>query len=204
MEQIIRTGDQVQFMPNFGAAILLAPAITTITGTAATVSAAGMTACVEGDEKTVVLPGIPYMSGSFVTPGTCTLTIQQLGGDQLSRKTKIGGKAVEGCYFTNHYSAEEQRPAVQKLIADYRAKYDGKTPDAMAVLGYDSMRLMADAIQRAGSLDGAAIRDALAATANFSGVSGTITMDANRNAQKNIVVLRIEDGKFRFIESIAP
>jgi hypothetical protein len=102
MEQIIRSGDQVQFMPNFGAAVLLAPAITTITGSAATVSAVGMTACVEGDEKTVVLPGIPYMSGSFVTPGTCTLTIQQLGADQLSRKTKIGGKAVivKGTTFT--------------------------------------------------------------------------------------------------------
>ena len=102
MEQIIRTGDQAQFMPNFGAAVLLAPAITTITGTAATVSAAGMTACVEGDEKSVVCLGIPYVSGSFVTPGTCTLTIQQLGGDQLSRKTKIGGKAVivKGTTFT--------------------------------------------------------------------------------------------------------
>ena len=102
MEQIIRTGDQVQFLPNFGAAILLAPAITVITGSAATVSVAGMTACVEGDEKNVTLPGIPYMSGSFVTPGTCTLTIQQLGADQKSMKTKIAGKAVilKGTMFT--------------------------------------------------------------------------------------------------------
>jgi hypothetical protein len=102
MDQIIRTGDQVQFMPNFGAAVLIAPAMTTITGSAATVNAAGMTACVEGDEKSVVLPGIPYISGSFVTPGTCTLTIQQLGADQLSQKTKIGGKKVivKGSTFT--------------------------------------------------------------------------------------------------------
>lgn len=102
MEEIIRTGDQVQFNPNFGAAVLMAPAMTTITGSAATVSVAGMTACVLGDEKTVVLPGIPYVSGSFVTPGVCTLTIQQLGSDQISKKTTIGGKPVivKGTTFT--------------------------------------------------------------------------------------------------------
>jgi uncharacterized Zn-binding protein involved in type VI secretion len=102
MDQIIRTGDQVQFMPNFGAAILLAPAITVITGSAMTVKVAGMAACVQGDELKVQLPGIPYMSGSFVTPGTCMLTIQALGPDQTSKKTKIGGKPVilKGTTFT--------------------------------------------------------------------------------------------------------
>jgi len=134
------------------------------------------------------------------------ITVPLLGGDGWdSPKTlEIGGQAVEGDYFTNHYSADEQRPGVQKFIADYRAKYGGKTPDAMAVLGYDAMKMMADAIRRAGSTDGPAVRDALAATKDFAGVSGSITMDANRNAEKNIVVLKIEDGRFRFVESIAP
>jgi hypothetical protein len=102
MDQIIRTGDQAQFNPNFGAAILLAPAIGVITGSAATVMVAGMIACVEGDEKSVVVPGIPYMSGSFVTPGVCTLTIQMLGADQTSKKTRIGGRPVilKGTTFT--------------------------------------------------------------------------------------------------------
>jgi hypothetical protein len=102
MDQIIRTGDQVQFMPNFGAAILIAPAMTVIAGSAMTVTASKMAACVEGDEKKVILPGIPYISGSFSIPGTCTLTIQQLGPDQLSKKTKIAGKyaIVKGTTFT--------------------------------------------------------------------------------------------------------
>jgi hypothetical protein len=102
MDQIIRSGDQAQFMPNFGAAILLAPAIGVITGSAVTVNAAGPTVCVEGDEGTVIVPGIPYMSGSFVTPGVCTLTIQSLAADQKSTKTKAGGKAVilKGNMFT--------------------------------------------------------------------------------------------------------
>ncbi|MBZ0303939.1 MAG: hypothetical protein K8J31_29645, partial [Anaerolineae bacterium] len=94
MDQIIRSGDQAQFNPNFGMAILLAPAIGIITGSAVTVNVAGMTACVQGDEATVIVPGIPYMSGSFVTPGVCTLTIQSLGPDQTSMKTKISGRAV--------------------------------------------------------------------------------------------------------------
>ncbi len=102
MDQIIRTGDQAQFNPTFGAAILLAPAIGIITSSVPTVFAVRMNACVQGDEATVVVPGIPYMSGSFVTPGVCTLTIMALGADQTSMRTKIGGKPVivKGTTFT--------------------------------------------------------------------------------------------------------
>ena len=158
-------------------------------------------------------PDVVYTPGYYTE---CALIARQarelgleatfLGGDgwDSPKTVEIGGKAVEGTYFTNHYSPEDQRPEVQKFIADYRAKYAGKTPDAMAVLGYDAMRLMADAIRRAGSTDGAKIRDALAGTTNFSGVSGHITMDAERNAKKDIVVLQIRDGQFRFVESIPP
>jgi branched-chain amino acid transport system substrate-binding protein len=129
-----------------------------------------------------------------------------LGGDgwDSPKTVEIGGKAVEGVYFTNHYSAEEKRPEVVKFIDAYKARYGGRVPDAMAVLGYDSMKLMADAIARAGSTEGAKIRDALATTKDFPGVSGHITIDKDRNAQKAIVVLRIQDGRFRFVESIEP
>jgi branched-chain amino acid transport system substrate-binding protein len=134
------------------------------------------------------------------------LTVPLLGGDgwDSPKTVEIGGKAVEGVYITNHYSADDDRPAVKKFIADYKAKYDGKTPDAMAVLGYDAMKLMADAIRRAGSTDGAKIRDALAATRDFPAVSGDISIDADRNARKAIVVVQIRDGQFRFVESILP
>ena len=133
------------------------------------------------------------------------LSVPLLGGDgwDSPKTAEIGGSAVEGVYFTNHYSAEDQRPEVQKFIADYKARY-GKTPDAMAVLGYDAMKMMADAIRRAGSTDGAKIRDALASTRDFPGVSGRISMDAERNARKAMVIVQIRDGQFRFVESIAP
>lgn len=158
-------------------------------------------------------PDVVYAPGYYTE---CALIARQarelgldvpfLGGDgwDSPKTVEIGGKAVEGTYITNHYSPEDQRPEVQKFIADYKAKYGGKVPDAMAVLGYDAMRMMADAIRRAGSTDGAKIRDALAQTKDFAGVSGHISMDKDRNAQKDIVVLQIRDGQFRFVESIAP
>ena len=127
-----------------------------------------------------------------------------LGGDgwDSDKLYEIGGETVNDNYFTNHYSIEEQRPEVQKFVADYRKKYNGKTPDAMAILGYDAMKLMADAIGRAGSTDGRKIADALASTKNFPGASGAITIDADRNAQKPIVVLKVEGGKTVFIDSV--
>lgn len=129
-----------------------------------------------------------------------------LGGDgwDSPKTTEIGGAAVEGVYFSNHYSEQEDRPEVKKFIEAYKKHNAGVVPDAMAVLGYDATMLMADAIKRAGSTEGPKIRDALAATKNFSGVSGNITIDEKRNAQKSIVVLKIEGGRFKFVESVAP
>jgi branched-chain amino acid transport system substrate-binding protein len=129
-----------------------------------------------------------------------------MGGDGWdSDKTfEIGRDAVNGCYFTNHYSPDEDRPEVKAFVDAYKKKYNGKTPDAMAILGYDAMRIMADAIQRAGKTNGKAIRDALAATKAFPGASGKITMDANRNAQKPIVILKIEGDKTHFVGSVQP
>ena len=158
-------------------------------------------------------PDVIYVPGYYTE---CALIARQarelgldvplLGGDgwDSPQTAQIGGKAVEGVYITNHYSPDDQRPEVRKFIADFQAKNGGKTPDAMAVLGYDAMKLMADAIRRAGSTDGAKIRDALAATRDFPGISGHISMDADRNARKDIVIVQMRDGRFQFVESIAP
>ena len=158
-------------------------------------------------------PDVIYVPGYYTE---CALIARQarelgltqplLGGDgwDSPKTVEIGGKAVEGVYITNHYSADDDRPVVKKFIADYKSKYGGKTPDAMAVLGYDAMHMMADAIKRAGSTDGAKIRDALAATKDFPGVSGNISIDADRNARKPIVIVQIRDGKYQFVEAIAP
>jgi branched-chain amino acid transport system substrate-binding protein len=74
----------------------------------------------------------------------------------------------------------------------------------MCALGYDSAMVLADAIKRAGTTEGPQLRDALAATKNYAGVTGNTTLDANRNATKSAVVVTIKGGKFSFVETVAP
>lgn len=139
------------------------------------------------------------------------ITVPLIGGDgwDSDQLVKSGGDAINGCYFTNHYSPDEQRPEVQAFVKAYGAKYknhDGspKVPDAMAILGYDAMKLMANAITRAGSTDGQKIRDALASTKDFPAAAGAITIDENRNAKKPIVIIKIVNGQFTYVASIQP
>ena len=80
----------------------------------------------------------------------------------------------------------------------------GRRPDAMAALGYDSAGVMVDAIRRAGSTAGPSIRDAMAATRGYQGVTGVTTMDRERNASKAAVVIMVKDGRFKFVQSMAP
>ena len=133
------------------------------------------------------------------------LNVPLLGGDgwESSSLIPIGGAALEGDYFSTHYSPEDTSAAVQDFVKAFRAKYN-KTPDAMAALGYDSAMILADAMKRAGTTDGAKVRDALAAVKGFSGVTGKITMDADRNASKPAVILVIRDGQFKYVETVAP
>jgi len=134
------------------------------------------------------------------------INVPLLGGDgwDSDQTLKIGGQAVEGCYFSNHYSPDEDRPEVKKFVADYEKKYNGKVPDAMAILGYDAMRIMADSIERAHGTDPMRIRDALAATKDFPGASGTTTIDKDHNARKSVVILKIANGKFNYAGTVKP
>jgi ABC-type branched-subunit amino acid transport system substrate-binding protein len=115
---------------------------------------------------------------------------------------QIGGAALNGCYFSNHYSPDDADPNVQKFVSDYKARY-GTVPDALAATAYDAARIMFDAIKRATSLDGTAIRDSLAATKEFPGVTGKVTFNENRDAVKPIVMIKIEaGGKFVVAERV--
>jgi branched-chain amino acid transport system substrate-binding protein len=131
------------------------------------------------------------------------IDVPLLGGDGWdSEKTlEIGGDAVEGYYFSTHYAADSDNPKVRDFVARYQQKYE-QTPDAMAALGYDAAGILADSLTRAGSTDGVALRDAIAATQNYDGVTGRITIDPQRNARKDAVVLKIEGGKFKFYRSV--
>lgn len=134
------------------------------------------------------------------------LNVPIFGGDgwEAPELVSIGGKSVEGTYYTTHYSPEVPTPEVKSFVQRFKARWDGDTPDAMAALGYDSAAVLIDAIKRAGSSEPAKIRDALAATKDLPGVTGRTTMDAHRNATKPAVVIAVRDGKFDFVKTVEP
>lgn len=114
---------------------------------------------------------------------------------------ETGGGWIDGAILTNHYSADD--PAAQDFVHAYQDAF-GSVPDARAALGYDAARVAMDAMRRAADLSGPALRDALAGTKNFTGVTGPITIDAERNAVKPAVLLSVDKGRFRFIRTVQP
>ena len=127
-----------------------------------------------------------------------------LGGDGWDSPDlfDLAGDAANGHFFSNHYSPDAGTPEITKFLEAYKAKYN-KTPDALAALAYDAAYLLAQAINEAGSTEGAAIRDALAGI-SFTGVSGGITFDENRNPIKSAVIIGIEGQKQVYKPTVNP
>ena len=136
------------------------------------------------------------------------LTVPILGADgwdssELVKGAGGPGGALEGAYFANHYSKDDKAPVVQNFVKAYQAKYN-KIPSCNAALGYDAMKILADAIKRAGSPDREAITKALAATKDYPGVTGVVSIDENRNARKSAVMLQIKGDDFVYKATIDP
>ncbi|HEY2329941.1 MAG TPA: ABC transporter substrate-binding protein [Verrucomicrobiae bacterium] len=134
------------------------------------------------------------------------LNVPLFGGDgwESDQLVKIGGDAVEGNYFSTHYAPDIATEKSKNFVADYQKRFAGKTPDAMAALGYDSAMILADAMKRANSTDGQKVRDALAATKDFDGVTGKTTINEKRDATKPAVILQVQGGKFKYLETVEP
>jgi branched-chain amino acid transport system substrate-binding protein len=124
------------------------------------------------------------------------ITAPFLGGDGWDSEelAKNAGAAINGSYFSNHYAPEEDRPEVKNFVQKYKAEY-GSVPDGLAALGYDAALVLFDAMDRAKSLGGKDLRDAIAETKSFTGVTGTFSIDEKRNAQKSAVIIEYKDGK---------
>jgi branched-chain amino acid transport system substrate-binding protein len=151
-------------------------------------------------------PDVLFVPGYYTDAGLIARQARGLGlqsvllgadGWDSPKLTEIGGAAVEGSYFSNHYSVDDPSPAVRKFVDSYKKAY-GAEPDSIAALSYDAARLIADAIRRAGSTEGKRVRDALASTKDFPGVTGNITMDADRNPVKLPVILKVVNGRPTF------
>ncbi len=149
-----------------------------------------------------------YTEDALMAKQARDLGLQQpiLTGDgaQADALIEIGGKAVENMYFTGHFhksAATTER--AKEYIKRYEEKYK-KEADAFGALGADAYFLLVDAIKRAETTEGPKVRDALAATKDFQGVSGVITMGENGNPIKSVVINKVEDGKFVYVTTINP
>ena len=153
------------------------------------------------------------------------LTCPLLGGDgwESEQLLQIGGEAMNGAYYSNHFAVDNPDPRLQAFLKRFRAKY-GKDPDAIGGLAYDAANVLFGCLQKfsqtdpkgflalgssqAGSAERkaaeATLRDLIAATATYPGVTGTITLDKDRNASKPAVVLEIKGGKKVYNTTINP
>ncbi len=160
-------------------------------------------------------PDVVYVSAM---PDDIGLVVKQMrqagvmepivGGDGYDTPLliSVGGEASNDVYYSTHaYMAPDSTPAVQKFYADYKAAYGTDPENAFAALGYDTVGLIADAIKRAGSEDPKAIRDAIAATSGYAGVTGTISYPKDvRVPSKTVAMIGVKDEKLFLAEGVDP
>ena len=163
-------------------------------------------------------PDAIFIPGYYTEAANIALQVRKLGikatllggdGWDSPQLAHIGKDAIEGSYYSNHYTHEDTSPTVREFVDKYKSKYktdEGQPliPDGIAALGYDAGRLLFDAMGRAKSLSGADLAAAIAATKEFHGVTGTITIDKDRNAKKSAVVVKMTGGVPRYAATIAP
>ncbi|MFM7099660.1 MAG: ABC transporter substrate-binding protein [Verrucomicrobiota bacterium] len=169
---------------------------------------AQLTAIKASGAEALCVPGYYNEAGLVVAQARqLGITFPIFGGDGWEAPELIqiaGGKALENTFYSTHFSPEAAEPAVQAFVKAFQARHQGETPDAMAALGYDSARVLVEAIRRAGSTEGAKVREALAATRDFPCVTGKTTLDARRNATKSAVIITVKDGKFKYLQTVNP
>ena len=154
----------------------------------------------------VFIPGYYVEVGLIIKQARALgINIPFLGGDgwDSPKLFEIAGEAVKGSYISNHFAPDDKSPVVQNFVKEYEKAY-GTKPGSFAALGYDSLGIVADAMKRAKSLKPTDIRDALVATKNYQGITGTITFDENRNPKKSAVVLEATPSGYVFHSRVNP
>ena len=155
-------------------------------------------------------PDIIFVPGYYTEAGLIAqqakeqgITQPLLGGDgwESPKLLEIGGAALEGSYYCNHYFAGAPIPRIQEFVAKFKTKFN-EEPDSIAALAYDATKVLAAAMGRTANLDKKDIRDQIAATKDFEAVTGTINFDANRNPVKPAVMLKVEGGKITYVTEV--
>jgi branched-chain amino acid transport system substrate-binding protein len=157
-------------------------------------------------------PEAIYIPGYYTDAGIISRQAREIGikarllgsdGWDSEKLFELGGSAIVGSYFSNHYSPDDPSPRAKEFLATYKAAYGG-IPDSVGALGYDAANVAIHAMKQAPNLTGPALRQAVAQTKDFPGVAGTITLDENRNPVKPAVVLQVQTGKTKYIATVAP
>ena len=158
-------------------------------------------------------PDLLYIPGYYEDVGKIIkqarelgMTIPVLGADAWDSPVLVemgGAQPLNNTYFTNFYSIEDKNPVSNAFVDAYKKEY-GQTPDSMAAMGYDAAKLLVDAIRRADSTDAKKIKEALAATKNFSSVSGEMSLNERHDAVRGVVIIELKDGKQVYKETVKP
>lgn len=157
-------------------------------------------------------PDVIYVPGYYTEAGSVAkqarrlgISAPLLGGDgwESSKLAEIGGAEIDGSFYTNHYDPADTSPNSRKFVADYKKEY-GQPPAALTALGYDSILVLADALERAPTTSGKELAKALSQTKNVPGATGSITIDAKRNAKKPLVIIEMKKGVPTYLMSIDP
>lgn len=158
-------------------------------------------------------PDILFLPGYYEEVGLIVkqarelgLNVPILGGDgyESPKLVDLAGKtALNDVYFTNHYSSKDTATEVVKFKDAFKAKYS-KEPNAFNALGYDLAYFLADALKRSGEADPVKLKEALASTKDFNGITGKISIDEKHNPVKSITILQMKDGEQTFLKKLSP
>lgn len=158
-------------------------------------------------------PEVIFVPGYYNDIGQIAIQARDLGmkqplaggdGWESPKLIEIGGKALEGCFYSNHYHIDDPSPAVREFVQKYEERFGAK-PDSLAALGYDSTRVLAEAIKSAGTTDGEKLKAAIAATKGYPGVTGMINLGPDRNPiGKKLAVLEIKNGQLTLKATVDP
>ncbi len=167
---------------------------------------AQLTAIKNKGPEGIYVPGY-YTDVALIARQARELGMKQplLGGDgwDSAKLFEIGGKAIEGSFYSNHYSPDDPSPRIQEFVKAYQKRFGG-VPDGLAAQGYDAAMVAFDAMARAAQPSGEALRDAVAATKDYPGVTGIITINADHDAVKPAVVLEVKGGKSVYVTTVNP
>jgi branched-chain amino acid transport system substrate-binding protein len=133
------------------------------------------------------------------------MTQPLLGGDgwEAPELVEVAGKAADNAFFPVHFTAQTPSAAARIFAARFEKRF-GRSPTGVSALAYDAVQVIAAAIRTAGKTDRDAVREALAGTKDFAGITGVITIDEERNARKPAAIIQVVDGRFKYLTTVLP